>query len=138
VYGFGQRKTPGAFVAACHKFIYLENLVAQPASAAPVPRGPAARTAAAPLTVDDDLAALLRSAVEAGSGDDGWAPLGYVGHITTQQRPDFESSGGSCRGFTRGMGAHQALIRDSPWPRPELALAGIRNSASPGMGHLRS
>src|ERR1700741_4812130 len=28
VYGFGQRKTPKPFVAACDKFIYLENLTA--------------------------------------------------------------------------------------------------------------
>src|SRR5262250_2023659 len=26
VYGFGERKTPKAFVAACDKFIYIENL----------------------------------------------------------------------------------------------------------------
>ena len=26
VYGFGERKTPKPFVAACDKFIYVENL----------------------------------------------------------------------------------------------------------------
>lgn len=26
VYGFGERKTPRSFVAACDKFIYTENL----------------------------------------------------------------------------------------------------------------
>ncbi len=29
VYGFGERKTPKAFVAACDKFIYIENLAHQ-------------------------------------------------------------------------------------------------------------
>ena len=28
---------------------------------------------------------------EAASDDDGWAPLAAVGHIITQQRPDFDS-----------------------------------------------
>ena len=30
-------------------------------------------------------------AVEAASDDDGWAPLASVGHIITNQRPDFDS-----------------------------------------------
>ena len=33
----------------------------------------------------------LRNAVEAASGEDGWAVLALVGHIITQQRPDFDS-----------------------------------------------
>jgi NYN domain len=43
VYGFGERKTPKPFVAACDKFTYLENLTA-PQAAAPV----ASRTPRAP------------------------------------------------------------------------------------------
>src|ERR1700739_4893169 len=50
VYGFGERKTPKAFVAACDKFIYIENLrrdgtATGPASAVPeaVPRASAAQ-----------------------------------------------------------------------------------------------
>jgi uncharacterized LabA/DUF88 family protein len=34
---------------------------------------------------------MLRNAVEAASDDDGWAVLASVGHILTQQRPDFDS-----------------------------------------------
>jgi uncharacterized LabA/DUF88 family protein len=93
VYGFGQRKTPKPFVAACDKFIYLENLIVPqdtgvPADAAlvPVPRTPAAQ-----LKGDTALLSLLRSAVEASSDDEGWAHLGGVGNIITKQRPDFDS-----------------------------------------------
>jgi hypothetical protein len=32
----------------------------------------------------------LRNAVEAASGEDGWAPLAVVGNIITNQRPDFD------------------------------------------------
>ena len=34
VYGFGERKTPKPFVAACDKFIYLENITSPQAAPA--------------------------------------------------------------------------------------------------------
>jgi uncharacterized LabA/DUF88 family protein len=92
VYGFGERKTPKPFVAACDKFIYLENLIIPRAAApagttlSPVPRAPAAA-----LESDTDLVNLLRGAVEASSDEDGWAHLGSVGSIITKQQPDFDS-----------------------------------------------
>jgi hypothetical protein len=36
VYGFGERKTPAPFVAACDKFVYTENLVRVTSTASPV------------------------------------------------------------------------------------------------------
>ena len=90
VYGFGERKTPKSFVAACDKFIYLENLTTPQADAPAAVRQPRA-TSAAKLKGDAALVNLLRNAVEAGSDDDGWAPLGGVGNIITKQRPDFDS-----------------------------------------------
>ena len=92
VYGFGERKTPKPFVAACDKFIYIENLTFAEAEAAPdvepLKRPP--RASAAQLKGDAALVKQLRSAVEAASDDDGWAPLGGVGAIVTNQRPDFD------------------------------------------------
>ncbi len=93
VYGFGERKTPKPFVAACDKFIYLENLTA-PQAAAPVGATVSPPTPAAPavkLKGDTALVNMLRNAVEASSDDDGWAHLGSVGNIITKQRPDFDS-----------------------------------------------
>jgi uncharacterized LabA/DUF88 family protein len=92
VYGFGERKTPKAFVAACDKFIYIENLrrdrVAAGADLVPaaVPRASAMQ-----LKRDAALVGQLRDAVEAASDDDGWAALGYVGTLITKQQPDFDS-----------------------------------------------
>lgn len=93
VYGFGERKTPKAFVAACDKFIYIENLRREAAAAGPADTLPAAapRANAAQLKRDAALASQLRDAVEAASDDDGWAALGYVGTLITKQQPDFDS-----------------------------------------------
>ena len=93
VYGFGERKTPKPFVAACDKFIYIENLTYAQSAAAPtgaVPK-PTPRTSASKLKGDTALVNQLRNAVEAASDDDGWAALASVGHIITKQQPDFDS-----------------------------------------------
>jgi uncharacterized LabA/DUF88 family protein len=92
VYGFGERKTPESFVAACDRFIYVENLTqaAEPAPAGAAPQ-PAPRSPAAKLKGDAALVNLLRNAVEAASDDDGWADLGTIGNILIKQRPDFDS-----------------------------------------------
>jgi uncharacterized LabA/DUF88 family protein len=93
VYGFGERKTPKPFVAACDKFIYIENLTYTESAATRADElvQPAPRASAAQLKGDTALVSLLRNAVEAASDDDGWAPLASVGHIITNQRPDFDS-----------------------------------------------
>jgi uncharacterized LabA/DUF88 family protein len=96
VYGFGERKTPKPFVAACDKFVYVENLVrpddtAGPAAPADPAVTPAPRLTAAQLKGDAALVTQLRNALEAASEEDGWAQLASVGHILTKQRPDFDS-----------------------------------------------
>jgi uncharacterized LabA/DUF88 family protein len=93
VYGFGERKTPAPFVAACDKFIYIENLsnAADDADSAEAPPAATSRRSAAQLKADTALVSQLRHAVEAASGDDGWAALAYVGQILTNRSPDFDS-----------------------------------------------
>ena len=100
VYGFGERKTPKPFVAACDKFIYTENLGFDDARASDGDGDAAAvgsgakqvkRATAAQLKGDASLVNLLRNAVEAASEDDGWARLSSIGEILTKQRPDFDS-----------------------------------------------
>jgi len=98
VYGFGERKTPKPFVAACDKFIYIENLAFDDAraddgdgAAAGAGAKQVKRATAAQLKGDASLVNLLRNAVEAASEDDGWARLSSIGEILTKQRPDFDS-----------------------------------------------
>ena len=114
VYGFGERKTPDAFVQACDKFVYTEVLrteapprtAAKPAGAAPVkkaaksaPQKPAAVAApvapTAPAEGKDKAGeplpiALIRQAIEEASDENGWAFLGSVGSYLNKIRPDFD------------------------------------------------
>lgn len=92
VYGFGEQKTPEAFVDACTKFLYVESLgaeqVAEPGQASPTRKTPAQ------LKQDAKLVNLLRSAVEATAGDDGWSSMGSVGnHINNQASFDQRNYG---------------------------------------------
>jgi uncharacterized protein (TIGR00288 family) len=76
VFGFGEKKTPDPFVNACSQFTYVEGL-AQPSEepAEQVLKSSDPKT----LRGDTRLVKMLRNAVDAASGDDGWAHLGQVG-----------------------------------------------------------
>lgn len=104
VYGFGERKTPEPFVAACDKFIYTDLLRAReapkPAAAArppePGPRRVEASTAppvalpneASPSPID--AVALISQAIEEVEAEDGWAALAAVGSYLNTLRSDFD------------------------------------------------
>jgi hypothetical protein len=77
VYGFGERKTPEPFVNACSQFTYVEGLV-QPSAKPEEPMLKAIDPKK--LRGDARLVAMLRGAVDAANGDDGWAHLGQVGN----------------------------------------------------------
>ena len=103
VYGFGERKTPDPFVAACTTFLYLDTLGAEVNVAGEPQAKPAARKASAaaapkvqvepaakpkvPLAQDTKLVATLRLAVEAVARDDGWALLATAGSAAKRQAP---------------------------------------------------
>jgi uncharacterized protein (TIGR00288 family) len=76
VYGFGEKKTPDPFVNACSQFTYVEGL-GQPTAR---PNEPVLKPSdSKQLRGDTRLVRMLRNAVEAASGDDGWARLAQVG-----------------------------------------------------------
>jgi len=91
-YGFGQRKTPKPFVAACTKFIYVENLGGAEAAPKPAATPEATATKAKPaLKGDTKLDRLLSEAVEASADDDGWAHLGAIGSNLSRLASDFDT-----------------------------------------------
>jgi uncharacterized LabA/DUF88 family protein len=85
VYGFGEKKTPKAFVSACDKFIFTEVLRFQE-SAEPAVKPRTSNE----LKRDAKLVALLRNALEAASDESGWAHLGAVGSNIAKQAPEFD------------------------------------------------
>ena len=85
VYGFGEKKTPKAFVSACDKFIFTEVLRSKDDYSEKIKR----RTTNE-LKKDTKLVNLLRNAVEASSDDSGWAHLAAVGSNVAKQAPEFD------------------------------------------------
>lgn len=86
VIGFGERKTPRAFVTACDRFVHTDIL----RGAAPEREDEPKKTSTE-LKLDRKLIDLLRWAVEASEDDDGWANLGAIGAKIMSQQPDFDS-----------------------------------------------
>lgn len=80
VYGFGEKKTPEAFIAACDKFVFTEILKEKKE---------------VPKYQDEsnnlELRPLIISAINAVSKDDGWAQLSNVGSYINKNHPSFDS-----------------------------------------------
>jgi uncharacterized protein (TIGR00288 family) len=85
VLGFGERKTPSAFVNACSKFLYLDQDPKQNGSVPEKSKN---------IKSDTKLINLLRQAIEATEEDNGWAALGPVGsHISNKTSFDTRNYG---------------------------------------------
>ena len=85
VYGFGEKKTPSAFVSACDKFIFTEVLRAKSDESEAI-----TKKTSNELKQDTRLVSLLRNAVEASSDESGWAQLGPVGSNIAKQSSEFD------------------------------------------------
>lgn len=85
VYGFGERKTPDPFVAACDKFIYTEVLKEDEEET-----DSRKRKSSNTLKQDTKLVNLVRNAIEASSDESGWAHLAPVGSYIAKQSPEFD------------------------------------------------
>jgi uncharacterized LabA/DUF88 family protein len=87
VYGFGEKKTPKAFVTACDKFIYTEILKEPPEEE---DDSRSVNRQQKEFKVDRHLLTLLRSAVEDLADESGWAYLGSVGQHITNRSSEFD------------------------------------------------
>ena len=84
VLGFGERKTPSAFVNACSKFLFLDRDKEE------------SKSNSKPKNIKSDtkLMNLLRQAIQATEDEDGWAALGPVGsHISNKTSFDTRNYG---------------------------------------------
>ena len=89
VYGFGEKKTPRAFVSVCDKFIYTEILRDSHEEADDEDSKPASRPKK-DFKVDLKLLKLLRETVDDLAEESGWAYLGGVGHKINNRSADFD------------------------------------------------
>lgn len=100
VYGFGERKTPEPFIAACDKFIFTEVLK-QPAAGA---------ATQAHVQVQDvpALQGLLAHAIRETLRDTGWASLAAVGGFIGKNNTSFDA-----RNY--GFSKLSDLVRNQPY-----------------------
>jgi uncharacterized LabA/DUF88 family protein len=85
VYGFGERKTPKPFVAACDKFIYSDIL--KPEKSGDAKAKPKA----------EPLKPMITDAINGAAHDDGWANLGAVGSALQKISPSFDPRNYGCQ-----------------------------------------
>ncbi len=85
VYGFGEKKTPQPFVAACDKFIYTEILRPQQQAIAPDDEAP------------EPVEPLIRIAIAATARENGWAALSAVGSMVVKNSPSFDPRNYGCQ-----------------------------------------
>lgn len=79
VYGFGEQKTPKAFVAACDRFVFTEILDRAEVSEMRDP------------SLNAGLKRIIATAIAAVSKDDGWAALSAVGSHVNKNDPAFDA-----------------------------------------------
>jgi uncharacterized LabA/DUF88 family protein len=94
VYGFGEKKTPQAFIAACDKFVYTEILreVPEPPRDETDPPKEEAETAKDAAQAElPELRPMVLKALEATAREDGWATLSALGSQLTRNDPAFDS-----------------------------------------------
>jgi uncharacterized LabA/DUF88 family protein len=89
VYGFGEKKTPRAFVSVCDKFIYTEILNDNQEEAEDEDSRPSVKPKKE-FKVDRKLLKLLRDAVDDVADESGWAYLGGVGQKINNRSNDFD------------------------------------------------
>ena len=110
VYGFGEKKTPKPFVAACDKFIFTEIL------------GGSEKKTKPEKADESKLRDLLTSAISSTAQEDGWAHLGAVGSLVNKNDPSFDS-----RNF--GYKKLGDLVRDQAYLEIDPRRSGDGSSA---------
>jgi hypothetical protein len=95
VFGFGERKTPNPFIAACDKFTYLEILhvsASQEQNNQPNLQ-PTSTSKRMEVTVklNKEIISLISTSIDDTADENGWASLSQLGNIIIKKKPDFDS-----------------------------------------------
>ena len=115
VYGFGERKTPEPFVAACDKFIYTEILRTEPA-----PEKDASKAESVAVADVHELQPLITAAIDANAREDGWAALGGVGSHIGKINPAFDARNYGFKKLSELVRSLKYLeVKELPLVRPD-------------------
>ena len=100
VFGFGEKKTPTAFISACDKFIYIEILAKDKGEEEVIPR---TKTKPKVTLLRDDIAGkqpispitrglvkLIGDSINDLADESGWTFLGDLGNLLLKKQPDFD------------------------------------------------
>ncbi len=85
VYGFGEKKTPKAFMGACDKFIYTENLRSDD-----VDEYQRKKSRYKDIKQDKKTIALMKGVVEDLADESGWSYLATIGNVLVKRSPEFD------------------------------------------------
>ena len=122
VLGFGEKKTPQPFIAACNKFIYLEILKAEKVEPAVVSKSDKKeKNKKEPLNkVNPEIIKLIKQSVNDLADESGWSFLGELGNYILRRRPDFDP-----RNF--GFPKLLPLIKSIPSFEIDVRETGMQN-----------
>jgi uncharacterized LabA/DUF88 family protein len=96
VFGIGERKTPGPFIAACDKFTYLEIINSardQQTENEEQPKDNKAKKTekSGIIKIGEEVINLIASSISDVADENGWAFLADVGNLIQKKQPDFDS-----------------------------------------------
>jgi uncharacterized LabA/DUF88 family protein len=124
VYGFGEKKTPRAFVSVCDKFIYTEILKDgqdDDEDTTHTSEGTVATKPKKEFKVDIKLLKLLREIVDDLAEETGWANLATVGSKINNRSADFDPRN---YGFKKLGDMFRAIPQFETEERPQAGSTG--------------
>lgn len=103
VIGIGEKKTPGAFIAACDRFIYIEVIRKNALDQNTVPseshqkqdskrstKARASQPKPRPQKIPVKTVQLIADSISDIAGDSEWVFMGELGNLIIKKRPDFD------------------------------------------------
>lgn len=131
VIGIGEKKTPGPFIAACDKFIYIEVIMSTGSDKPEADKNVKTVDRSHPKTngkpksnkVPESVVALIAGSISDLSSDDEYVFMGELGNLLLKKQPDFDH-----RNF--GFKSLSALIKSI-----DRFSIDFRSTADPNIKH---
>jgi uncharacterized LabA/DUF88 family protein len=133
VYGIGEKKTPGPFIVACDKFIYIEILKSRSESPELESDTSGSSTKNTVDKITQKEIQFISSTIQDVADEDGWAFLGDVGSLLQKKQPNFDSRNYGFQKLTpliKSIKNFEVETRDSGKGRFKLIYVRIKEGNS--------